>query len=59
MEKIACWIDLLAPFCGDYVEANIWSPEETKRYEYLVKKRKAQEELERTNIQEMLQQAGR
>ncbi len=22
MDKIACWIDLLVPYCGDYIEAN-------------------------------------
>ena len=59
LEKIACWIDLLVPFCGDYFEANTWSPKETERYEYLMKKRKEQAELERRNVREMLQQAGR
>jgi hypothetical protein len=24
MDKIACWIDLLVPYCGDYAEANTW-----------------------------------
>jgi len=59
LERIACWIDLLVPFCGDYFEANTWSPKETERYEYLMKKRKEQAELERRNVREMLQQAGR
>jgi hypothetical protein len=28
VEKIACWIDLLVPFCGDYRKAAAWTPEE-------------------------------
>ena len=28
IDKIACWIDLLVPFCGDYLEANAWSEAE-------------------------------
>jgi len=41
--KIACWIDLLVPYCGDYLEANAWSPEEKDFYlEALAKRRRAQ-----------------
>ena len=32
LEKIACWIDLLVPFCGDYCEANAWSQEDLDLY---------------------------
>ncbi|MCY3020304.1 MAG: hypothetical protein NTW87_14900 [Planctomycetota bacterium] len=54
MDKIACWIDLLVPFCGDYREANAWSPDEMKKYDRYYNKRKAEEEQERRNIEEML-----
>ena len=40
-EKIACWIDLLVPFCGDYQEANIWTHEEQQRYEHFLAKRRS------------------
>ena len=39
--KIACWIDLLVPFCGDYAEAAAWTPEEQKKYERYLAKRVA------------------
>ena len=31
---LAMWIDLLVPYCGDYVEANKWKIEERAQYEY-------------------------
>ena len=31
MDKPAGWIDLIVPFCGDYVEANGWNEGELKR----------------------------
>jgi hypothetical protein len=40
LDKVACWIDLLVPFCGDYVEANAWSPEEAGRYQHFLEKRR-------------------
>jgi hypothetical protein len=51
MEKIACWIDLLVPYCGDYVEANAWSPAEADRYVHYLAKRKAMEQIEQQNIE--------
>jgi hypothetical protein len=50
-DKIACWIDLLVPFCGDYPEANAWSVEELERYSHFLSKRKQMEEIERRNIE--------
>ena len=43
-EKVACWIDLLVPFCGDYREAAAWTPEEHAKYERYLKKRRALEQ---------------
>lgn len=34
LDKIACWIDLLVPFCGDYREANTWRPAERRKYDH-------------------------
>ena len=25
LDKIACWMDLLVPYCGNYREANAWT----------------------------------
>ncbi|MHB1037880.1 MAG: HzsA-related protein [Pirellulales bacterium] len=51
-DKIACWIDLLVPFCGDYVEANAWSPEELDKYNHFLAKRTRMEAIERKNVEE-------
>ena len=32
LEKIACWIDLLVPYCGDYAEAHDWFDGEIAMY---------------------------
>ncbi len=40
MDKIACWIDLAVPFCGDYREANTWSQQEKAWYQHQLNKQK-------------------
>ena len=32
MDKIACWIDLQVPFCGDYLEAHDWTEAELAKW---------------------------
>jgi hypothetical protein len=54
LDKIACWIDLLVPYCGDYVEANTWNDREKAKHERYWAKRKAMEELDRANIDALL-----
>ena len=49
MDKIACWIDLLVPFCGDYAEAANWSKKDLQRYQRLLKKRREMESLDRAS----------
>lgn len=39
MDKFCAWIDLGVPFCGDYREANAWTPEETAKYDRYLNKR--------------------
>jgi hypothetical protein len=51
MDKIACWIDLVVPYCGDYTEANAWSPEEVRKYDHFLAKRKQMEQIEQKNIE--------
>jgi hypothetical protein len=54
LEKIACWLDLLVPYCGDYREANAWTEEEMKKHERYAEKRRQMEEVEQQNIDAML-----
>jgi hypothetical protein len=54
MDKIACWIDLLVPFCGDYTEANAWDENERKKYAHFLEKRERMAAVERQNIEAML-----
>jgi len=54
LAKIACWIDLLVPYCGDYREANAWTEDEMKKHERYAEKRRQMEEIEQQNIDDML-----
>jgi hypothetical protein len=47
---IACWIDLVVPYCGDYLEANAWNSAEMEKYQHYAKKRTAMEKLEQESI---------
>ncbi len=46
---LACWIDLLVPYCGDYLEANAWSETERSYYAKYADKRRRMAETERAN----------
>jgi len=50
MDKIACWIDLLVPFCGDYTEAAAWNDAQKRTYAHFMDKRRRMEMIERENI---------
>jgi hypothetical protein len=50
LEKLACWIDLQVPFCGEYTEAAAWTAEEASFYQRFANKRRAMLELEQRNI---------
>jgi len=54
LDKIACWIDLLVPYCGDYREANAWTEEEARKYEHYAEKRRKMEAEEQQNIDALL-----
>jgi len=54
LEKIACWIDLFVPFCGDYEEANLWSQDEAKKYRHYLEKRRRLEAEEAKNIEALI-----
>ena len=61
LDKFACWLDLLVPYCGDYREANAWSDAETRKYDHFEAKRKKMQAAEARNIQQLLsaQAAGK
>ena len=54
LEKIACWIDLLVPYCGNYIEANAWTEAEMKRYERFSEKRRQMEVIDQDSIRALL-----
>ncbi len=54
IETLTCWIDLQVPFCGDYEEANLWTPEDQSKYRHFLEKRRRMEDLERRSITEWL-----
>ena len=53
-DKLVAWIDLNCPYVGDYMEANIWSEAEVKRYEARIAERKRNEDIEAENIRAYL-----
>ncbi|GHT10277.1 hypothetical protein FACS1894170_02100 [Planctomycetales bacterium] len=55
---MAMWIDLLVPFCGDYTEANAWSPEQKAEFAYYQMKRDKMAAIEKDNIEKFLQFNG-
>ena len=54
LDKFACWLDLLIPYCGDCREANAWSDAEKKKYDHFEEKRKKMQAAEARNIQQLL-----
>jgi hypothetical protein len=53
MDKIAAWIDLAVPFCGDYLEANAWNQDEMDKYMRYQRKREALALEDITNIERL------
>ncbi|MBI5396138.1 MAG: hypothetical protein HZA91_12650 [Verrucomicrobia bacterium] len=58
LEKIACWIDLLVPYCADYTEAHAWDEREQELYAHFLEKRRRMETVERDNIASFLRERG-
>lgn len=58
LDKIACWIDLLVPYCGDYMESNAWSKEAVAEYLKRVQKREESEAQEKIAIKAFLESKG-
>jgi len=53
-DKLAAWIDLGVPFCGDYTEAHAWTPQEVEKYQRYFAKREMLAAEEEANIAEWL-----
>jgi len=53
LDTIACWVDLLVPYCGDYTEA--MDEKQIPKYQHFLEKRRRWEEQEARNIAEYLQ----
>jgi hypothetical protein len=51
LDKIACWIDLGVPYCGDYLEASAWPDKAKAEYAYYQHKRDRMAAIERDNIE--------
>jgi len=60
LDRIACWIDLGVPYCGDYREACAWPPEAQAEYAYYQHKRDRMVAIEEQNVEALLrfQQSG-
>lgn len=54
MDKLCVWIDLVVPFCGDYMEANAWNEGELDIARQRIELRKRMDEIERQSIEAML-----
>jgi hypothetical protein len=55
-EKIAAWIDLGVPFCGDYGEAHAWTDAELAKYEHFLAKRLRWQAVDAQNIADWLRE---
>ena len=54
LDKLACWMDLLIPYCGDYMEANAWGDGGVKKYEKFLDKRRKMEEMDRRSREALI-----
>ncbi len=50
LDRLACWMDLAVPFCGDYTEAHAWTEAEQARYAHFMAKRSALAAVDARNI---------
>lgn len=55
LDKLAAWIDLVIPFCGDYVEANAWTEDGLRHAKERIALNKEAREIDRRNIEEYIE----
>ena len=54
LDKLAAWIDMVVPYCGDYVEANAWSEDAMRRAKKRMALNKEAREIDLRNIREYI-----
>ena len=54
LDRIACWIDLGVPYCGDYTEASLWTNKEIAEYAFYQAKRDRMSEIEAIHLERHL-----
>lgn len=55
LAKIAAWIDLGVPYCGDYLEAKAWNKGDLDKYMRYQRKREQLAEEERLNLEALIE----
>ncbi len=55
LDKLAAWIDLVVPFCGDYVEANAWTDDGLRRAKERIDLNREAKEIDLRNIREFIE----
>ena len=50
LDKIACWIDLNVPYCGDYTESHAWPKREVALYAHFLAKRERTAAIDRESV---------
>ncbi|MCP4313426.1 MAG: hypothetical protein GY790_19385, partial [Bacteroidetes bacterium] len=55
LDKFACWIDLLVPYCGDYDENTNWTTEDWKSYKYFTSKRQLSKMEDAKNVRSYIE----
>ncbi len=51
LRTLAMWIDLVVPYCGDYVEQANWTRDERAKYDYYLTKRVGMETIVARNME--------
>jgi hypothetical protein len=54
LDKLAAWIDLNIPYCGDYDEANAWNDGDKKLFEKRMAERERNRAMDLMNIRDMV-----
>jgi hypothetical protein len=54
LDLLAAWIDMVVPYCGDYVEANAWSRDTMRRAKRRIALNKAAREIDLKNIRDYI-----
>ena len=54
LDKLAAWIDLVVPFCGDYVEANAWTEDGLRHAEQRISLSREARKIDLKNVQQYI-----